>query len=178
MECFFIFEKARNTGSMEKTRKEKRYLRLYQQIGDLILKSSNNSLSNMATINAVLYHKMDYFFWCGFYLLQKGKLQVGPYQGSLACIDLPAGTGVCQAAITQKKTLIVPDVEAFPGHIACDGRSRSEIVVPVYDESGTIRGVLDVDSRELNHFDETDAVALEKIVRLVYNPSSFSEKNL
>ena len=134
------------TKRMTKTQKEKRYRRLHKQIRDLILKSSNNPLSNMATINAVLYHKMETFFWCGFYLFQDGKLQVGPYQGALACINLPAGTGVCQAAVAQRQTLIVPDVEAFPGHIACDGRSKSEIVVPLYDQSGEIRGVLDVDS--------------------------------
>lgn len=122
----------------------------------------------MATINAVLYHKMDTFFWCGFYLFQEDKLQVGPYQGALACINLPAGTGVCQAAVGKKKTLIVPDVNAFPGHIACDGRAQSEIVVPVYDNKGIICGVLDVDSKTLDSFDEVDAAALEKIVKLVY----------
>ena len=153
---------------MSKTKKEKRYQRLHKQIRDLVLKSSNNPLSNMATINAVLYHKMETFFWCGFYLFREGRLQVGPYQGAPACIDLPAGAGVCQAAVAQRKTLIVPDVEAFPGHIACDSRSQSEIVVPVYDEKGEIRGVLDVDSRTLDSFDETDAAALEEIVKLVY----------
>lgn len=155
---------------MDSSRKQKRYQRLYKQIQDLIVKSSNNPLSNMATINAVLYHKMEYFYWCGFYLLQDGKLQVGPYQGSLACIDLPKGTGVCQAALTQQKTLVVPDVETFPGHIACDSRSQSEIVVPLYNKKQQLVGVLDVDSKTLNSFDETDAKELEKIVRLVYFP--------
>jgi len=155
---------------MDKTKKEKRYQRLHKQIRDLIIKSSNNPLSNMATINAVLYHKMEPFFWCGFYLLQKEKLQVGPYQGALACINLPAGTGICQAAISQKKTMVVPDVDAFPGHIACDSRAKSEIVIPVYDKEGIIRGVLDVDSKSPDSFDEVDAAALEKIVRLVYTP--------
>ncbi len=150
--------------------KEKRYQRLHKQIHDLIIKSSNNPLSNMATINAVLYHKMEYFFWCGFYLFQKGKLQVGPYQGALACINLPAGTGVCHAAISQKKTLIVPDVEAFPGHIACDSRVKSEIVVPLYDKTGNITGVLDVDSKSTDNFDEADVAGLEKILKLVYSP--------
>jgi len=157
---------------MDKTKKEKRYQRLHKQIQDLIRKSSNNPLSNMATINAVLYHKMDDFFWCGFYLFQEDKLQVGPYQGALACIDLPSGTGVCQAAISQQKTLIVPDVEAFPGHIACDARAKSEIVIPVYDREGVIRGVLDVDSKSPDSFDEVDAAALEKIVKLVYSPET------
>ncbi|MBN2637501.1 MAG: GAF domain-containing protein [Bacteroidales bacterium] len=155
---------------MDKRKKQQRYQRLYKQIQDLILKNSNNPLSNMATINAVLYHKMDYFFWCGFYLLQDGKLQVGPYQGSLACINLPSGTGVCQAAIVQQKTLVVEDVETFPGHIACDSRSKSEVVIPVYDKENKMIGVLDVDSKEHNSFDEVDAQELEKIVRLVYHP--------
>ncbi len=155
---------------MDKIKKEKRYQRLHKQIRDLIVKSSNNQLSNMATINAVLYHKMETFFWCGFYLFQEDKLQAGPYQGALACINLPAGTGVCQAAVSQKKTMIVPDVEAFPNHIACDSRAKSEIVIPVFDKEGIIRGVLDVDNTSLDSFDEVDAAALEKIVRLVYIP--------
>jgi GAF domain-containing protein len=115
---------------------------------------------------------MDTFFWTGFYFLVDNKLQVGPYQGSLACIDLAKDTGVCWAAINQKKTIIVDDVHAFPGHIACDARSASEIVVPLYDERDVLCGVMDVDSRELNSFDETDAYWLEKIRKLVYHPNS------
>jgi GAF domain-containing protein len=154
---------------MEQTKKYKKYERLYRQITDLIQKSSNNAVSNMATIIAVLHHKMGTFFWTGFYFLIDGKLQVGPYQGSLACIDLTRDTGVCWAAINQAKTLIVPDVHAFPGHIACDSRSASEIVVPLFNEKDELCGVMDVDSRELNSFDETDAFWLEKISRLVYH---------
>ncbi|NOX86853.1 MAG: GAF domain-containing protein [Chlorobi bacterium] len=153
---------------MDQTKKEKRYGRLYQQIKELIEKSSNNPYSNMATINAVLYHKMDYFFWTGFYLLQEGRLQVGPYQGPLACIDLEKDTGVCWAAINRNETVVVPDIHKFPGHIACDSRSNSEIVVPLRNREGKITGVLDVDSKELNSFDETDAKWLEKIMQLVY----------
>ena len=152
---------------MDKKKKEGRYQRLYKQIKDLIDKSSNNPLSNMVTINAVLHHKMDYFFWTGFYLLQDGKLQVGPYQGSLACIDLAKDTGVCWAAINQKKVLVVKDVEKFPGHIACDARAKSEIVIPLFDKNNNIYGVMDVDSSFLNAFDETDALWLEKITALV-----------
>ena len=157
---------------MEQNKKYKKYERLYKQIRDLIHKSSNNSVSNMSTIIAVLQHKMDTFFWTGFYLLIDGKLQVGPYQGSLACIDLARDTGVCWAAINQKETLVVPDVEAFPGHIACDSRSASEIVIPLYNEQDKLCGVMDVDSRELNSFDETDAFWLEKISKLVFHPNS------
>ncbi len=148
--------------------KHKRYERYYNQISNLIDKSSNNPLSNMATINAVLYHKMEYFFWIGFYLLQDAKLQVGPYQGSLACINLVKDTGVCWAVINNKSTEVVADVEAFPGHIACDSRSKSEIVIPLKNKNGEIMGVLDVDSKEYASFDETDKLWLEKIVDLVY----------
>ena len=122
----------------------------------------------MATINAVLHHKMDTFFWTGFYLLQDGKLQVGPYQGALACINLAKDTGVCWAALNQEKTMVVPDVHNFPGHIACDSRSQSEVVVPVRNKQGELVAVLDVDSDKLNSFDEVDAEWLEKIMELVY----------
>jgi GAF domain-containing protein len=122
----------------------------------------------MATIVAVLHHKMDYFFWTGFYLLQDGKLQVGPYQGSLACINLAKDTGICWAAINSKKTLVVNDVEAFPGHIACDSRSKSEIVIPLKDIRGSIVGVMDVDSSIHDSFDDVDAEWLKNIVSLVY----------
>ncbi len=124
----------------------------------------------MATINAVLYHKMESFFWIGFYLFQEEKLQVGPYQGSLACINLAKDTGVCWAAINQNKTIIVDNVNTFPGHIACDTRSQSEIVIPLKDNKGKIVGVLDIDSKTVASFDETDALYLEKIVQLVYFP--------
>ena len=157
---------------MEQTKKYKKYGRLYSQINELIQKSSNNPASNMSTIIAVLHHKIEYFFWTGFYFLVDRKLQVGPYQGSLACINLAENTGVCWAAINQKKTIIVPDVEAFPGHIACDSRSRSEIVVPLFNENNKLCGVFDVDSRELNSFDEVDAYWLEKIITLVYHQKS------
>ncbi|MBU2553064.1 MAG: GAF domain-containing protein [Bacteroidetes bacterium] len=153
---------------MEADKKNKRYQRLFEQIRSLIEKSSNNPWSNMATINAVLHHKMETFFWTGFYLLHDGKLQVGPYQGSLACINLAKDTGVCWAAINQNKSLVVPDVHKFPGHIACDSRSRSEVVVLLKDKTNTIVGVLDVDSDKPDSFDEVDVFWLEKIVTLVY----------
>jgi GAF domain-containing protein len=110
---------------------------------------------------------MDGFFWVGFYLLRDGKLLVGPYQGPLACIELPKNTGVCWAGINSGKTVVVPDVHKFPGHIACDSRSNSEIVVPVKDGNGKIIGVLDIDSRQAGNFDETDVEQLEKIADLL-----------
>jgi len=152
---------------MTSTQKERRYRRIYDQLQDL-LKDNPNAIAHMATIVAVLHHKMDYFFWTGFYLLDNGELIVGPYQGSLACIKLKKDTGVCWAGINRAETVIVPNVHAFPGHIACDSRSKSEIVVPLKDRSGIIMGVLDVDSKELASFDETDALWLQKITNLVY----------
>jgi GAF domain-containing protein len=152
---------------MDQERKAQRYQRLYDQIAGL-LEKSNNPLSNMATIVAVLHHKMEYFFWTGFYLLQDGRLQVGPYQGSLACIDLKKDTGVCWAGLNAGSPIVVEDVHAFADHIACDSRSNSEIVVPLYNAGGEIVGVLDVDSTQYAAFDNTDAQWLEKICKLVY----------
>ena len=154
---------------MEKHKKANRYSRLYTQISELIAKSSNNPISNMATIVAVLHHKMDDFFWTGFYFLQEEKLQVGPYQGSLACINLAKNTGVCWAGINTKNTVVVDNVHEFPGHIACDSRSNSEIVVPLKNAPGEIVGVLDVDSEKFSSFDEIDAEWLENIILLVYS---------
>jgi GAF domain-containing protein len=151
---------------MDRDKKENRYKRLYDQISDL-LNEKEYPVARMATVVAVLHHKMDYFFWTGFYLLVDGELIVGPYQGPVACILLETDTGVCWAGINRKETVVVPDVHAFPGHIACDSRSRSEIVVPLKDARGKLIGVLDVDSKDLASFDETDAKWLEKIVALI-----------
>ncbi|MBU1009128.1 MAG: GAF domain-containing protein [Bacteroidetes bacterium] len=154
---------------MEKEKKAGRYARVLEQLETLLLKS-NNTVSDMATIAALLHHKMDDFFWTGFYLLHDGQLQVGPYQGSLACIDLKKDTGVCWAGVNRRETVVVPDVHAFPGHIACDGRSNAEIVVPLFGKTGEVFAVLDVDSTRKNAFDEVDAVWLGKIVSLVQQP--------
>jgi GAF domain-containing protein len=151
---------------MDNKRKEGRYSRIYEQLQDL-LRDRPNLTAGMSTMVAVLHGKMDYFFWTGFYLLDEGELIVGPYQGSLACIRLKKDTGVCWAGINGGKTVIVPDVHLFPGHIACDSRSNSEIVVPLRDKSGKILGVLDVDSKDFGSFDEVDAKWLEKIISLL-----------
>ena len=151
---------------MDQIKKIQRYQRLYKQLSGL-LKDKPGAIAGMATIVAVLHHKMNYFFWTGFYLLGDEKLTVGPYQGSLACIRLKKDTGVCWAGINKRETIIVPDVHQFPGHIACDSRSKSEIVVPLRNSKGEIIGVLDVDSREYNSFDEADAEGLEKIISLI-----------
>ena len=122
----------------------------------------------MSTIAAVLHYKIEYFFWTGFYLLQDGNLQVGPYQGALACINLEKDKGVCWAAFNKKETVVVEDVHSFPGHIACDSRSSSEIVVPLKNKAGEVIGVLDVDSSLKASFSDVDAKWLEKILELIY----------
>lgn len=151
---------------MQTQLKKGRYERIYKQLQELLAKPGNES-SRMATILAVLYHKMDGFFWTGFYLLDQGKLFVGPYQGPVACQFLEKDTGVCWAGINSGKSILVPDVHLYPGHIACDARANSEIVVPVRNAKGEIIGVLDVDSKNLDAFDETDREGLERIVSLL-----------
>lgn len=113
------------------------------------------------------------FFWCGFYEvdpLKPRELVVGPYQGTLGCLRIPFGKGVCGACADSRETIVVPDVHAFPGHIACDSRSNSEIVVPVFDADGRLVAVLDVDSTELAAFDQTDADGLAAVMRAMMTP--------
>lgn len=153
---------------MDPRNKKERYARIYDQLVPLMKKTSDPD-ARMATITALLHHKMEYFFWTGFYFLRDGELTVRTYQGPLACQVLEKNTGVCWAAVNTKKTIVVPDVHKFPGHIACDSRANSEIVVPVTGPTGTLVGVLDVDSEALSSFDETDAGYLEKIVHLIYS---------
>lgn len=150
-----------------KEQKEGRYARIYEQLVPL-MKKTNVPLARMATIVAVLHHKMEYYFWTGFYLLNEGELVVGPYQGSLACQVLSKHKGVCWAAIDRQQAVIVPDVHAFEDHIACDSRSNSEITIPLRDKNQEIIGVFDIDSKDFNSFDETDAHWLIKIADLVY----------
>ncbi len=147
--------------------KSKRYQRIFEQLQQLLLKSEDLE-AQMCSVVAILHHKMENFFWTGFYCLRNNKLIVRTYQGSIACMELKKDTGVCWASINSNKTIVVADVEKFPGHIACDSRSKSEIVVPLRDKTGKIIGVLDVDSKQLNTFDEVDALWLEKIVELVF----------
>jgi len=153
---------------MERDRKSARYKRIFEQLVPLMEKTADPS-ARMATIVALLHHKIPYFFWTGFYLLKEGLLIVHSYQGPIACQVLPLHTGVCWAGIDRNETVLVPDVHLFPGHIACDTRSRSEIVVPLRNSTGSVAGVLDIDSRTPHSFDTTDALWLEKIVNLVFN---------
>jgi GAF domain-containing protein len=153
---------------MDFKKKEGRYQRIYKQLEELC-KKPGTPLSRMATISAVLHHKMDHFFWTGFYLLENDRLVVGPYQGPVACQELEKEKGVCWAAITRDSAVIVPDVTQFPGHIACDSRSRSEISLPVKDQKGNCVAVFDVDSALADQFDEVDEMYLNDIIYLIYN---------
>jgi L-methionine (R)-S-oxide reductase len=154
---------------MEKMVKSGRYQRIYKQIEDLI-GATISPWSRMSTIAALLHHKMPAYYWTGFYYLdERNDLVVGPYQGPVACLKLKKDTGVCWAGINSGESVVVKDVEQFPGHIACSSLSKSEIVVPICNKLGRVVAVLDVDSRELNAFDETDRLELEKIVGLIYS---------
>jgi L-methionine (R)-S-oxide reductase len=151
---------------LSETQKLERYQRIKIQLQELFVKTTNPT-ARMATMVAVLHQKFDYFFWTGFYLLDEGELTVGPYQGSLACMVLRKNAGVCWAGIQQQKPLVVANVHEFPGHIACDSRSQSEVVVPLFKDSEII-GILDVDSKELNSFSQADAEGLVALVELVF----------
>jgi len=122
--------------------------------------------ARLATAVALLHHKMPHFFWTGVYRLEGEDLVVGAYQGPLACAVLERGKGVCWACVERGETIVVPDVHAFPGHIACDARSKSEVVVPLRETGGAVIGVLDVDSERPDAFGESDARGLERVVRL------------
>ena len=142
--------------------KEKRYQELAKQISALV-EGETDIISVMANVSAAIHETMG-FFWTGFYIVKDNELRLGPFQGSVACMHIPFGRGVCGTSWQRKSTVIVPDVEEFPGHIACSSLSRSEIVVPVFDTNGNVTAVLDIDSRELNTFDEVDQCWLERIV--------------
>ena len=141
--------------------KEEKYKVIITQIQELVRKESD-LVANLANITAILKHTFG-FFWVGFYLIKENELVLGPFQGPVACTRIPFGKGVCGTAWKEQRTIIVPDVEQFPGHIACNSESKSEIVVPLLID-GEIVGVLDIDSDRLDDFDETDATYLEKII--------------
>lgn len=121
-------------------------------------------ISNLANVSAAIWQEMENINWAGFYLLQQGKLILGPFQGKPACVEIPVGKGVCGTAVREEKTILVEDVHAFPGHIACDCASNSEIVVPIF-KNGAVYGVLDIDSPYLARFTGDDQRGLEELVR-------------
>jgi len=146
------------------TDKAEQYQSLIPQI-EALLYGETDLVANMANVCAALKEQFKWF-WVGFYLVKNGELVLGPFQGPVACTRIAKGKGVCGASWEQAQTLIVPDVDAFPGHIACSSLSKSEIVVPLFGDLGVL-GVLDVDASELDQFDETDAKYLEQIVKLI-----------
>jgi GAF domain-containing protein len=151
---------------MDNKKKLNRYQRIHNQLLELLPKTTDK-LARMSTIIAILHNKMDHYFWTGYYFLKDGRLIVGPYQGPVACQELEKDKGVCWAGINRKETVIVPDVHEFPGHIACDSRSQSEIVIPLKNDQNEIIGVLDIDSKNKNSFNKTDEEELKKILSLI-----------
>jgi len=149
---------------IQSTDKQEQYKSLIPQI-EALLEGEPDIIANQANTIAALKEQFKWF-WVGFYTVKNGELVLGPFQGPVACTRIAKGKGVCGAAWEQGKTLIVPDVDAFPGHIACSSLSRSEIVVPIYQNNEVV-AVLDVDSEELDQFDQTDAQYLEHIVKLL-----------
>ena len=149
---------------LRKVPKARAYAEL-QGHSDAILDGVDDEVTAMATLAALVHHAFGHL-WTGFYrVVEPGQLlRVGPYQGSLGCLEIAFGRGVCGNAAADTKTLIVPDVEKYPGHIACDARARSEIVVPVFGRQGDLIAVLDVDSDRLDAFDGEDARGLERLV--------------
>lgn len=145
--------------------KEGRYKSLIPQIKSLIA-GEEDQIANLANITAALKEQFGWF-WVGFYLVKDDELVLGPFQGPVACTRIKKGKGVCGTSWEQNEVLVVPDVDQFPGHIACSSASRSEIVLPLH-RNGQIVGVLDVDSEYLSHFDDVDAYYLNKIVKLMY----------
>ncbi len=151
---------------MDATQKQARYGRIHAQLKEILAKSADPE-ARMASVVALLHHKMKNFFWTGFYGLKNDRLIVKLYQGPIACMELKKDTGVCWAAINRRETVLVADVEQFPGHIACDSRSKSEICVPFFDKTGAVTAVLDIDSDVLGTFDDVDAQELPRILALI-----------
>ncbi len=147
-----------------------RYRSLAEQLASVVA-GEPSAVARFATASCMLAQAFSpRFFWTGFYLVdphRPGELVVGPYQGTLGCLRIPFGKGVCGAAAQRGHTIVVPDVHDFPGHIACDAASRSEVVVPVFDRAGALAAVLDVDSTEPDAFDAVDVAGLEHICRLL-----------
>ena len=148
---------------MEKKESYEKVLKEFKET----LGESKELIPRMATLVAILKHAFPYYLWCGFYFLEEKELVVGPYQGTKAC-SVIGYHGVCGGAAKKKETLIVPDVHKYPGHIVCDDRAKSEIVIPVFDNDGRLVAVLDTDSDQINSFDDVDKEYLEKIMKLLF----------
>lgn len=145
--------------------KEQKYMELIPQL-EMELSTFDYSISTLANVSAALRSVFG-FFWVGFYIVDGDRMYLGPFQGDAACTFIGYGKGVCGAAWMARRTMVVPDVNDFPGHIACSSLSKSEIVVPMFGSDGSVIGVLDIDSDKLGDFDEIDAKYLEIIVKIV-----------
>jgi L-methionine (R)-S-oxide reductase len=160
---------ADKTGDLRMTpgQKRERYREIQEQLAS-VLEGERDLLAGMTSVVCLLHNAFPYFFWTGFYRrIAPAELLIGPYQGTLGCLRISYERGVCGAAARERRTIIVPDVHLFPGHIACDARSASEIVVPLLDEEGELLAVLDVDSTVRDAFDEADAEGLESIIGML-----------
>ncbi|MGW7993794.1 GAF domain-containing protein [Staphylococcus xylosus] len=147
--------------------KETNYNLLEKQVSTLI-EDESNLIAILSNVSALLNDSLDQVNWVGFYLIENNELILGPFQGHPACVHITIGSGVCGTAVAQDETQLVADVHAFPGHIACDANSKSEIVVPIHQNEQII-GVLDIDAPITNRFSETDKIALENIVKIIEN---------
>jgi L-methionine (R)-S-oxide reductase len=159
---------ARTTSGLDKPGT---FAELQQQLAG-VLEGERDGLANCANTAALIYHALPELNWAGFYFLRDEELVLGPFQGKVACVRIPLGRGVCGTAAARRETVVVPDVHAFPGHIACDADSRSEIVVPLI-RGGTLLGVLDVDSPRPDRFDRDDARGFEVLVARLLEASDF-----
>ena len=155
-----MFEKAAYAGNTEQ-----QYNMLGKQL-DALLSGESNVMANLSNASALLNQFFDRINWVGFYMMDGGELVLGPFQGLPACVRIPVGRGVCGTTVAKKETMVVPDVHAFPGHIACDAASQSEIVVPMI-KNGDVIGVLDIDSPEKDRFHEEDRQGLEHFVSIL-----------
>lgn len=157
-----IHTMAEDLSILKTTDKSEQYRSLLPQI-EALISGESDTVANLANVCAALKEAFG-FFWVGFYLVKDGELVLGPFQGPVACTRIRKGKGVCGASWEQNQTLLVPDVDAFPGHIACSSLSKSEIVIPLRNAAGEVVGVLDVDSDRLNDFDAVDQEFLEQLV--------------
>ncbi len=161
------------TAGIQAETKAELYAELHGQLRAL-LTGEHDWLANFANVASLIFHTLPDLNWAGFYLLKDGELVLGPFQGKVACVRIALGRGVCGEAVTQGRSLVVPDVHVFPGHIACDSASRSELVVPLRT-GGEIIGVLDLDSPHPGRFDEGDRAGCESLMEILLEASNFRE---
>ena len=162
---------------MHSEEKKNLYSEIYRQMVSL-LEETRFALPSLSNCSALVYSQLPDLNWCGFYILHQNELILGPFQGNPACIRIAPGKGVCGTALQKQTTICVENVHLFPGHIACDARSNSEIVIPLFDADHQIRGVFDLDSPQLNRFDTIDQEGLEELCSLLQSSLSWEPKIL